>query len=70
MCQKNQKFERSNSPEQDALLRIIGKYQNRPSIMLIKSKNKFQTFKFKSTNIDEIKKSIENLDCKKAISKR
>ena len=38
--------------------------------MLIKSKNKFQTFKFKSTNIDEIKKSIENLDCKKAISKR
>ena len=52
----NQEFEYSDSPEEDPLLRIIGKYQNHPSINLIKSKNKSQTFKFTETNIDEIKK--------------
>ena len=61
-----QDFEYSDSPEEDSLLRIIGKYQNHPSIKLIKSKNESQTFKFRETNIDEIKKSIENLDPKKA----
>ena len=65
----NQEFEYSNSPEEDPLLRIIGKYQNHPSIKLIKSKNKFQTFKFREANIDEIKKYIENLDPKKASQK-
>ena len=44
------------------LLRIIGKHQNHPSIKLIKSKNKSQAIKFRDTNIDEIKRSIENLD--------
>ena len=62
-------FEYSGSPEEDSLLRIIGKYQNYPSIKLIKSKNKSQTFKFRETNIDEIKKSIKNLDPKKASQK-
>ena len=52
----NQEFEYSDSPEEDPLLRIIGKYQNHPSINLIKSKNKSQTLKFTETNIDEIKK--------------
>ena len=66
----NQEFEYSDSPEEDTLLRIIGKYQNHPSIKLIKSKNKSQTFKFRETNIDEIKKYIENLDPKKSISKK
>ena len=65
----NQEFEYSDSPEEDPLLRIIGKYQNHPSIKLIKSKNKSQTFKFRETNIDEIKKYIENLDPKKASQK-
>ena len=65
----NQEFEYSVSSEEDPLLRIIGKYQNHPSIKLIKSKNKSQTFKFRETNIDEIKKSIENLDPKKASQK-
>ena len=32
----NQEFEYSDSPEEDPLLRIIGKYQNHPSIKLIK----------------------------------
>ena len=31
----NQEFEYSDSPEDDPLLRIIGKYQNHPSIKLI-----------------------------------
>ena len=50
----NQEFEYSDSPEEDPLLRTIRKYQNHPSIKLIKSKNKSQTFKFRETNIDEI----------------
>ena len=32
----NQEFEYSDSPEEDPLLRIIGKYQNHPNIKLIK----------------------------------
>ena len=55
--------------KEDLLLRITGKYHNRPSIKLIKSKNKFQTFKFRETSIAEIKKFIENLDPKKASQK-
>ena len=35
----NQEFECSDSPEEDPFLRIIGKYQNDPSIRLIRSKN-------------------------------
>ena len=65
----NQEFEYSDSPAEDLLLRIIGKYHNRPSIKLIKFKNKFQTFKFRETNIAEIKKFIENLDPKKTSQK-
>ena len=63
----NQEFEYSDSLE-DPLLRRIGKYQNHPSIKLIKSKNKSQTFKFRE-NITEIKKYIENLDPKKHLKK-
>ena len=42
---------------------------NNLSIKLIKAKNKSQTFRFKETNIDEIKMSIQNLDPKKASQK-
>ena len=65
----NQEFKCSDSQEEDPLLRIIGKYQNHPGIKLIKSKNKSQKFKFRDSNIDEIKKSIENFDPKKASQK-
>ena len=65
----NQEFEYSGSPEEDLLLRIIRKYQSHPSIKLIKFKSKSQTFKFRETNIEEIKKYIENLDPKKASQK-
>ena len=57
----NQEFEYSDSPAEDPLLRIIGKYQNHPSIKLIKSNNKSQTFKFRETNIDEIKKNLQKI---------
>ena len=67
--QTNHEFEYSDSPEEDPLLRITRKYQNHPSTKLIKSKNKSQTFKFRETYIDEIKKYIENLDPKKASQK-
>ena len=60
----NQEFDYSDSPEEDLFLRINGKYPNHPSIKLIKSKTKSQTFKFKDTDIDEIEKSIENFDPK------
>ena len=46
---RNKEFEYSDSPREDPLLRINGKYQNRPSIKLIKCKNKSQTFKFRET---------------------
>ena len=65
----NQEFEYSDAPEEDPLLRAIGKYQNHPSIKLIKSKNKSQTFNFSEINIDEIKKPTENLDSKKVSQK-
>ena len=59
----------NDSPEEDPLLRIIRKYKNHSSIKFIKSKNKSQTFKFRVTNIDEIKKYIDNLNPKKASQK-
>ena len=66
---RNEEFEYSDSPKEDPLLRINGKYQNHPSIKLIKCKNKSQTFKFRKTNIDKIKKSMENLGPKKESQK-
>ena len=64
-----QEFEGSDSPVEDPILRIIGKYQNHPIIKLIKYKNKSQTFKFRDTNIDKIKESIENVGPKKRSQK-
>ena len=54
----NQEFECSLTQENDPLLRIIEKYQNHPR----KSKNKLPSFKFRETNIDEIKRYINSLD--------
>ena len=62
----NQEFEWLDPSEKDPLLRIIKKYQNYPSIKLIKAKNKSKTFRFRETNTNEIKKFIQNLDAKKA----
>ena len=53
------------------VLNIIKKYKFHPSIKLIKSKNKglSSSFSFKFATINEVKKSINNLDPKKASQK-
>ena len=66
---KNPEYESFGSSEENPVSSIIKKYQNHPSIKLIKSKNKSKTFRFRETNIDEIKKFIEKLDPKKASQK-
>ena len=66
---KNQEHESFDSSEENTVSSIIKKYQNHPSIKLIKSKNKSKTFRYRETNIDEIKKFIEKLDPKKASQK-
>ena len=62
---KNQEYESFDSSEGNPVLSIIKKYQNHPSIKLIKTKNKFKTFRFRKTNTNEIKNFIEKLDPKK-----
>ena len=66
---KNPEYESFGSSEENPVSSIIKKYQNHPSIKLIKSKNKSKTFRFRETNIDEIKKFIKKLDPKKASQK-
>ena len=63
---ENESFD---SSEGNPVSSIIKKYQNQPSIKLIKTKNKSKTFRFRKTNADEIKKFIEKLDPKKAFQK-
>ena len=63
---KNQEYDGSDSSE-DPVPSITEKYQNHPSIKLIKTKNKSKIFRFRKT--DEIKKFIEKLDPKKASQK-
>ena len=66
---KNQEHESFDSSEENTVSSIIKKYQNHPSIKLIKTKNKSKTFRFRETNTDEIKKFIEKLDPKKTSQK-
>ena len=66
---KNQEFESLDSSEKNLVSSIIKKYQNHPSIKLIKIKTKSKTFRFRETNTDEIKKFIEKLDPRKASQK-
>ena len=63
---KNQEYESFDLSEGNLVTSIIKKYQNHPSIKLIKTKNKSKTFRFRETNTDEIKTFIEKLDPKKA----
>lgn len=53
-----------DSEENDHTLKIIVIHQNQLSIKLIiaKNKNKYQSFRFRGVNIDEIIKHIQNLD--------
>ena len=69
ICQIN--HECNKSQEQDSVLNIIEKYKFHPIIKLIKSKNKAlsSSFSFKFAATNEVKKSINNLDPKKASKK-
>ena len=58
-----------DSSEQDPILKILDKYKIHPSIKLIKAKNNSQVFKFSQTDIEEVKKSFQSLDPKKAAQK-
>ena len=58
-----------DSSEQDPILKILDKYKNHPSIKLIKAKNNSQVFKFGQIDIEEVKKSFQSLDLKKAAQK-
>ena len=69
ICQIN--HECNKSQEQDSVLNIIEEYKFHPIIKLIKSKNKglSSSFSFKFAATNEVKKSINNLDPKKASEK-
>ena len=56
-----------DSSEQDPILKILDKYKDHPSIKLIKAKNNSQVFKFSQIDIEEVKKSFQSLDPKKAV---
>ena len=58
-----------DSSEQDPILKILDKYKDHPSIKLIKAKNNSQVFKFSQIDIEEVKKSFQSLDPKKAAQK-
>ena len=58
-----------DSSEQDPILKILDKYKDHPSIELIKAKNNFQVFKFSQIDIEEVKKSFQTLEPKKAAQK-
>ena len=58
-----------DSSEQDPILKILDKYKGHPSIKLIKAKNNSQVFKFSQIDIEEVKKSFQSLDPKKAAQK-
>ena len=58
-----------DSSEQDPILKILDKYKDHPSIKLIKAKNNFQVFKFSQIDIEEVKKSFQGLEPKKAAQK-
>ena len=54
-----------HSPEQDPIFKILDKYKDHPSIILIKAKNSCKVFKFRQVDIGEVKKTFQSLDRKK-----
>ena len=58
-----------HSSKQDPILKTLDKYKNHPSIRLIKAKNNSQVFKFCQNGIEEVKKTFQSLDPKKAAQK-
>ena len=58
-----------DSSEQDPILKILDKYKDHPSIEFIKAKDNSQVFKFRQIDIEEVKKSFQSLDPRKAAYK-
>ena len=58
-----------HSSKQDPILKRLDKYKDHPSIRLIKAKNNSQVFNFCQTDIEEVKKTFQSLDPKKAAQK-
>ena len=58
-----------HSSEQDPILKIPDKYKGHSSIKLIKTKNNSQVLKLHQIDIEEVKKSFQSLDSKKAMQK-
>ena len=55
--------------DQDPILKILDKYEDHPSIKLIKAKNDSQVFHFSQIDFEEAKKSFQSLDPKKVSQK-
>ena len=62
-------YECPHSSEQDPIFKILDKYKDHPSIKLIKAKNSSKVFKFHQIDIEEVKKTFQRLDPKKAAQK-
>ena len=62
-------YKSPDSSEQDPILKMLDKYKNHSSIKLIKAKNNSQVFKFSQFDIEEVKKSFQSLEPKKAAQK-
>ena len=58
-----------HSSEQDPILKTLDKYKDHPSIKLINTKNSSKVFKFRQIDIEEVKKTFQSLDPKKAAQK-
>ena len=69
LSMQNNGYKCQHSSEQDPILKVLDKYKDHPCITLIKAKNNSQVFKFHQINIEEVKKSFQSLDPKKAAQK-
>ena len=58
-----------HSSERDPILKILDKYKDHLSIKLIKAKNSSKVFTFRQIDIEEVKKTFQGLDPKKAAQK-
>ena len=65
----NNGYKCPDASEHEPILKILDKYKNHPSIKLIKAKNSSLVFKFSQIDIEELKKSFESLNPKKAKQK-
>ena len=69
----NQSFStQMRSFEEDTISQIIERYKDHPSINLIKSKNSSfaNSFSFMPVTIEEVRRSIESLDPKRAAQEK